>query len=98
MAQGGKRAGAGRPKGSKNKVTPPIREAFTGHFSESVPKIIKALESLESEPEKYLAAWAKFLPYFAPRLQSIGISEAPEGVQIIPVSAIANAVNHDKSI
>ena len=63
MARGGKQPGAGRPKGVPNQVTKVVRESMGNLFVDSLPRIKKALNDLESEPEKYLSAWSKFLPY-----------------------------------
>ena len=98
MAKGGKREGAGRPAGSKNKVGAEVRAALGEQFALSMPKILRALDSLESEPEKYLSAWVKLLPYFAPKLQSVGITEVPEGTRIVSLDSIIGAVNLDKSV
>jgi len=73
--KGGKQIGAGRPPGAKNRVTKIVRESLGELFTDSLPKIHSALAELEINPEKYITAWSKLLPYFSPRLQTISIED-----------------------
>lgn len=70
MSRGGKRIGAGRPKGSKNKTPNEIRSLLSQALSGELEKIPEYLDSIE-DAEKKLNLLAKFLPYIAPRMSEL---------------------------
>lgn len=45
MARGGKRPGAGRPKGSQSKTSLEIKAAFSKHSAKLVDRIMKLVDS-----------------------------------------------------
>ena len=69
----------GRKKGTPNKVTGEIRDILREVLT-SEAQAIPALLSQIEEPAKRLELLAKFLPYVAPRLQSVEV-EKPKGNQ-----------------
>ena len=59
---------AGRPKGSKDRVTAEARALFVSIMEGEVQHIEDALDGLRTESsEKYLKALAALFPYFMPK-------------------------------
>jgi hypothetical protein len=56
MARGGKRDGAGRPKGAVNKATADIREAAQEYTTEALGVLAKVMRASESDAAKVAAA------------------------------------------
>jgi len=56
MARGGKREGAGRPKGAVNKVTADIREAAQEYSQEALQILISVARNSDSDAAKVAAA------------------------------------------
>lgn len=56
MARGGKREGAGRPKGAANRATRDIREAAQEYSAEALAVLVKVATMGESEAAKVAAA------------------------------------------
>jgi hypothetical protein len=54
--KGGKRTGAGRPAGSKNKVTPEIKAMAQKHCPEALEMIVQLAQSAENESTRLAAA------------------------------------------
>lgn len=66
---------AGRPKGSKNKVTAEARALFNDILSGEIGNIQQSLEALREEShEKYMKALNGLLPYFLPKQQDIELT------------------------
>ncbi len=66
----------GRPKGSSNKITKEVRECVSQLLHEEVPKLKTALDEVRREsPSRYIELVAKLLPYVAPKLSSIEMTE-----------------------
>lgn len=61
MAKGGKRLGAGRPKGAPNKSTAELK-AFAGQYSpEAIEGILAIARDTEAPPQARIAAWREVL-------------------------------------
>lgn len=59
---------AGKPKGTKNKVTTEAKELFVAIMEREIPNIEAALAKLRTrKPDKYLDSLSKFFPYFTPK-------------------------------
>jgi predicted ArsR family transcriptional regulator len=56
MARGGKRSGAGRPKGAVNKVTADIREAAQEYSAQALQVLVQVATAGESEAARVSAA------------------------------------------
>lgn len=56
MARGGKRDGAGRPKGAVNKATADIREAAQEYSAQALQVLVQVATQGESEAAKVAAA------------------------------------------
>lgn len=56
MARGGKRDGAGRPKGAVNKATADIREAAQEFTSEALQVLVQVARTSESDAARVAAA------------------------------------------
>jgi hypothetical protein len=56
MARGGKRDGAGRPKGAVNKATADIREAAQEYSAQALQVLVKVATAGESEAARVAAA------------------------------------------
>jgi hypothetical protein len=54
--KGGKRIGAGRPAGSKNKVTPEIKAMAQKHCPEALEMIVQLAQSADNESTRLAAA------------------------------------------
>ena len=66
----------GRPKGSSNKITTEVRECVSQLLYEEVTKLKTALDEVRQEsPSKYIELVTKLLPYVAPKLSSIQVTE-----------------------
>ena len=69
MSQGGKRSGAGRPKGVQNKNTEEFKLHLNALLENSAPKMQKWLEDIaEESPEKAFDILSKFAEYIHPKL------------------------------
>lgn len=67
---GGKREGAGRPKGSQNRDVAEIREAFRRVIDANLPNYMKWLEQIAAEdPQKAIALLNNMAEYVVPKLQ-----------------------------
>ena len=69
MAKGGKRIGAGRTKGSANKVTTALRERINSFLSDKWESIEHDFDLLE--PKDRLHFFEKLLAYSLPKLQAV---------------------------
>lgn len=66
----------GRPHGSSNKITTEVRECVSQLLYEEVPRLKTALEEVRQEsPSKYIELVTKLLPYVAPKLSSVHMTE-----------------------
>lgn len=63
----------GRKKGSPNLMTRELRELLRTAFNDEINSIPATLKSME--PKERLDMLCKFLPYFAPKMQSIAIED-----------------------
>ncbi|HEV7607066.1 MAG TPA: hypothetical protein VGO61_07005 [Steroidobacteraceae bacterium] len=67
--RGGKRTGAGRPKGSPNKVTMDVRKAFAHLLEAAAPKLETWLTRVaKRSPARALDIVAKLAEYHVPKL------------------------------
>ena len=77
---GGKRPGAGRPKGARNKATAEVKSAIADLLTPHVPKAIQTLldimENGGSESARIAAAQTVFDRVYGKAIQAIG---GPEG-------------------
>lgn len=79
MAKGGKRAGAGRPKGAPNKATADVRAAFATLVEGAVPQFKDWLNRVGKEdPARALDLIAKFAEYQIPKLSRTEVT-GPQG-------------------
>lgn len=53
---GGRRAGAGRPKGSPNKITQPIKELAASHSEESISTLVRLRDHSPNDQVRLAAA------------------------------------------
>jgi hypothetical protein len=58
MALGGKRPGAGRPKGSRSKIGRDLRDAAQKHTAEALKALVQIARAGESEAARVSAACA----------------------------------------
>lgn len=66
---GGKRPGAGRPKGSPNKATKQIREAVAKIVDDNTENLQKWMDQLaEESPEKAANLMVKLMEFTLPKL------------------------------
>lgn len=56
----------GRPKGSPNKVTTQMRDAFAALYEDNKHRLQEDLNALS--PRDRMKFWAEMMPYFAPKL------------------------------
>jgi len=74
MARGGKRPGAGRRKGSPNKVTADTRAIFQAVFEHQVPKADDWFYRVaEDNPAKALECLLRLSEHFVPKLSSLKV-------------------------
>lgn len=67
--QGGKRPGAGRPKGTPNRATAEVRQAIASLMQETAPKMAGWLERVaETDPAKAMDLALKAAEYHIPKL------------------------------
>ena len=67
--KGGKRDGAGRPHGSKNKTQEQIREYFQQLLSENLEQLSEDLQSLK--PEQRIKVLLELSKFVLPQLKAI---------------------------
>jgi hypothetical protein len=69
MAKGGHREGAGRPKGTPNKVTNATREAFNELIENNLSNLSKWIKQVAAEdPKAALDVICKLAEYTTPKL------------------------------
>jgi hypothetical protein len=61
MAAGGKREGAGRPKGRRNKVTADIKEIAQSFGEEAITQLVEIMRDGEAPPAARVAATKEIL-------------------------------------
>ncbi|WP_343577951.1 hypothetical protein [Pseudomonas sp.] len=74
MARGGAREGAGRPKGSQNKVTADIKAIAQSFGEEAIIGLIELTRNPEAPPAAKVAAWREVLDR--------GYGKAKQGVEL----------------
>jgi hypothetical protein len=68
-SRGGKRLGAGRPKGAPNKVTADVRQAFAELLEGATPKLEKWLDRVaKKSPARALDIVTRMAEYHIPKL------------------------------
>ena len=75
---GGKRGGAGRPKGSSNETNKKVRNFIKEILTGQQDKFLKELEKLEGK--QFIDAWTTLIEYSVPKLQRtelVGDEEKP---------------------
>lgn len=78
MAHGGKRKGAGRPKGSFNTKNKQIRDFIQSILTDNQDKFINELMTLKGK--QFIDAWTVLIEYSVPKLQRteiVGDEEHP---------------------
>jgi len=76
---GGRRKGAGRPKGSPNKATKDVREAITLFAENNVEKLEGWLDRVaENDPAKASDIFLRAIEYHIPKLARTEISGSVE--------------------
>lgn len=81
MAKGGKRPGAGRPKGSKDKVLKAQREAIAASGLMPLDYMLAILRDETAESSRRDWAADKAAPYLHPKLQSTTVKgDGPDGI------------------
>lgn len=81
--RGGKREGAGRPKGSFNKKNKQIREFLQSILADNQDKFLKELMSLKGK--QFIDAWTVLIEYSVPKLQRteiVGDEEQPLNIDL----------------
>ena len=69
MSNGGKRKGAGRPKGSPNKATKKVRDAVASIVDDNIPKVQGWIDDLaEKDSEKAANLLIKLMEFTTPKL------------------------------
>jgi len=105
--KGGKREGAGRPKGTPNKTTKQIRDAFQCFVEDNTDKMQEWLERVaEKNPAKALELLGGLSEYILPKLSRAEIEAKVEVTDEVDLSqyktedlkkAIENDSDKDKS-
>lgn len=84
---GGKREGAGRPKGVPNKATTEFRETIARVLSDNTENVAKWLEQVaETNPARALDLISKLAEYAAPKLtraEVVGDKDNPLVIQSV---------------
>lgn len=70
--------GAGRPKGSPDRITGPLRQALAEGTIERIGNFFEHLDSLKGE--EYCRAYTNALKHVLPALQSVKIEGVKEGM------------------
>ncbi len=83
MARGGKRDGAGRPKGAVNKVTADIRQAAQEYSARALEVLVSVATTGESEAARVAAANAILDRAHGKPTQSVEAS-GPGGAPLLP--------------
>ena len=100
MPRGGVRHGAGRPKGSKNKRKPEIRERLDELDCDPITGLARIGRQAESEGNLDLAAncYKSLAPYYAPKLAAVPIERQidAQGPCIHVVTAISRTPGEPK--
>jgi hypothetical protein len=65
--RGGKRPGAGRPKGSPNRTTRQVREVIAAFAEANAGKMDEKLNAIE-DPGKWMDCYLRALEYHTPKL------------------------------
>lgn len=74
----------GRPKGTPNKTTGEIREAFNELVSSKLPELSKWLDEVAKDsPEKALEIVIRFSDFIIPKLQRTEIKGSIEHLQVM---------------
>lgn len=73
--------GAGRPKGSQDKVSRPMRALLSGHLEDSFERFKSELADLEGK--EYVEAYLKALKFVLPQLQSLKVDDVTGGTRSI---------------
>lgn len=82
MARGGKREGAGRPKGAVNKATASIREAAQEHSAQALQVLVQVATAGESEAARVAAANSILDRAHGKPAQAVQVSGDPDGEAI----------------
>lgn len=94
MPRGGKRDGAGRPKGSPNKATADARAVFQALFEEQAPKAAGWFAEVASEnPAKALECLLRLAEYHVPKLAQLKVDLGAMPVEDILAELERRAAN-----
>lgn len=85
MARGGKREGAGRPEGSRNRRSAVIADYLDRPKNNPIKNLIRLAQKAEAGGDIRLAAecFKTLMPYYAARLKAEDESESDKPTQII---------------
>lgn len=78
--------GAGRPKGSPDKITGPLRQALAEGTIERIGNFFEHLDSLKGE--EYCRAYTNTLKHVLPALQSVKVDGVKEGMSELVVKIL----------
>lgn len=95
MAKGGKRPGAGRPKGSPNKATADVRAAIALLAERNVAKLENWLNrTAKKNPAKAADLFLRAIEYHIPKLGRVEHTGKDGG----DLAIVVQAANHDDAL
>jgi hypothetical protein len=98
VGRGGKRCGAGRPEGSKNKrshAAELVARAKAEALTMPVDWLLKRLNDAELSPEYRDKIAALVAPYTAPRLSSVAITKRPAQMDDAEIAELIGLTEED---
>lgn len=106
MARGGKRDGAGRPKGKSNAATTEAREVFNTFLLSNIDKLQSLFDKVaEENPQKAIELLFKASEYVVPKLKSLELIKSTESeeqkiqiVRIVKTQEQPPLVNSEREI
>lgn len=93
MARGGKRPGAGRPKGAANKKTREIAERAIQEGITPLEYMLRLLRDESADPQMRFEAAKAAAPYIHPRLSSIEASGKDGGPLVLEIVRFADTAS-----
>lgn len=83
MFQKGQPKKGGRQKGTANKLTTEQRKTLAAVLDGQIEKIPQMLSSLESDPQTWVLAISRLLPYVYPKKQSVAFNDVTDAKKSI---------------